>query len=190
MLYHDRRVDPDNPNEIRDILEKEGYHVGFAKGKKLDGDEIPLEIVTGNIPGKQGAVLLIRDITKRKLIQDKLDESEERYHILFEGSKGAICVTQENMIIDANFAWLKMHGYVNKEEVLGKDLIDYVHPDDRETFETRRMNWEATQSGAYRMRELHKDGHDFVVELHSGIINLDGKEAIITTVRKVREKDS
>lgn len=73
FLYFDRRsYHEDNKREIYEILEKEGFHIGLATGKKKSGETFPLEIITGSLSGEQGAVLLLRDITIRKEAEDAL----------------------------------------------------------------------------------------------------------------------
>ena len=74
FLYHDRRLNPHHEHEIFDMLEFEGFHLGTAIGKKKNGTEIPLEIITGSLEGQSGAVLLIRDITERERAEEKKKE--------------------------------------------------------------------------------------------------------------------
>lgn len=66
ILYRDRRQGEGKSREVYESLSKEGFHVGEATGQHKDGSTIPLEIITGEISGKGGAVILIRDITARK----------------------------------------------------------------------------------------------------------------------------
>ncbi|MBN2541396.1 PAS domain S-box protein [bacterium] len=72
VLYFDRRISPSRPHEIYDALEKDGFHIGIATGRKKTGETFPLEIITGNLSGYSGAVLLLRDITERKQAEEKL----------------------------------------------------------------------------------------------------------------------
>lgn len=74
LLYFDRR----QAGGARDVfrqLEDIGFHVGEARGKNKDGTEFPLEIITGNLAGQQGAVVLIRDIADRKEAEQRLVEA-------------------------------------------------------------------------------------------------------------------
>jgi PAS domain S-box-containing protein len=71
LLYADRRR-PGHPREIYEALEKVGFHVGLAEGRRKNGEEFPLEIVTGSLKGERGAVVLIRDITERKRAEEEL----------------------------------------------------------------------------------------------------------------------
>jgi PAS domain S-box-containing protein len=68
LLYSDRR-DKEGGSDIRTALQDTGHHVGLAKGKHKDGTPIPLEIVTGKLIERTGAVVLIRDITERQRLE-------------------------------------------------------------------------------------------------------------------------
>jgi len=72
ILYFDRRSNPKQPHEIFEALERNGFHMGLATGKKKNGETVPLEIITGNLSGRGGAVLLLRDISDRKRAEEKL----------------------------------------------------------------------------------------------------------------------
>jgi len=78
VLYYDRRVRGEK-GEIAARLEKFGFHVGYATGKRKDGSTFPLEVITGAIRFQQGAVILMRDISERCRIEDALRQSEIRF---------------------------------------------------------------------------------------------------------------
>jgi PAS domain S-box-containing protein len=75
-LYFDRRNVPDAKHEIYDVLEREGFHVGLATGRKKDDKTFPLEIITGLLRHHGGSVLLLRDVTERKEAEALLIERE------------------------------------------------------------------------------------------------------------------
>jgi PAS domain S-box-containing protein len=60
-LYFDRRKDRSRKGEIHDALERDGFHIGTAMGRRRDGSTVPLEVITGELTGRGGAVLLLRD---------------------------------------------------------------------------------------------------------------------------------
>ncbi len=76
LIYSDRRNSSNNKHEIYDALESEGFHVGWAKGKRKDGRTFPLEIISGILKRHGGTVLLLRDITERKNAEELLLERE------------------------------------------------------------------------------------------------------------------
>jgi two-component system cell cycle sensor histidine kinase/response regulator CckA len=78
LLYFDRRRVPGVKHEIYDVLEKEGFHIGWATGRRKDGNTFPLEIITGVLKGHGGGVLLLRDVTQRKNVEELLLERESQ----------------------------------------------------------------------------------------------------------------
>jgi two-component system cell cycle sensor histidine kinase/response regulator CckA len=76
LLYSDRRSLPNDKHEIYDALEKEGFHVGLAKGIRKDGRTFPLEIISGILKVHGGSVMLLRDITERKQAEELLLDRE------------------------------------------------------------------------------------------------------------------
>lgn len=76
LLYFDRRRIPGSKHEIYDELEKQGFHIGWATGRRKDGRTFPLEIITGVLRTHGGGVLLLRDVTQRKHVEDLLVERE------------------------------------------------------------------------------------------------------------------
>ncbi|MGQ9660883.1 MAG: PAS domain S-box protein [Kiritimatiellia bacterium] len=79
LLYDDRRVDPVNrPREIYEALERDGYHIGTAVGRRKSGETFPLEIISAELSGREGAVLLLRDITERVRAAQEKERLEEQ----------------------------------------------------------------------------------------------------------------
>jgi len=78
MLYSDRRSDPAHPGEIREAMERDGYHVGLATGQTKDGRAVPLEIITAPLSRHPGAVLVLRDISDRLKAQRRRRRVEAR----------------------------------------------------------------------------------------------------------------
>lgn len=78
LLYSDRRTAGAGGREIYEALEREGFHVGSASGRRRSGDAVPLEIITGALPGKHGAVLLLRDVSERLKADADRRELEEK----------------------------------------------------------------------------------------------------------------
>ncbi len=76
-LYSDRRVQGVK-GEISQQIDQWGFHLGRAKGWRKDGTELDLEIVTTDLKGEPGAVLIIRDITKEKRMEEETQQAREQ----------------------------------------------------------------------------------------------------------------
>jgi len=94
-------------------------------GVKKDGTEFPIEISLGSIrfQEKWHAVVIIRDITKRKRAEEELRESEEKYRKIFETSPILLAIIDEHgVFIEANPAIIGILG-VNP---VGKSLYEVL----------------------------------------------------------------
>ena len=65
-------------------------------------------------------------------VEKELRESEERYRRLFELSPDAICVHCEGKIVLANPAIGRLYDVDNPKGIIGKNVIDFIHPSYRE----------------------------------------------------------
>ncbi|MCE8423498.1 MAG: PAS domain S-box protein, partial [Candidatus Methanoperedens sp.] len=69
------------------------------------------------------------DITERKQAEKALRESEERYRRIVEYSPYGIAIHSEGKLVYMNLAGAKILGTENPEEIVGKMLLQIVHPD-------------------------------------------------------------
>lgn len=72
---------------------------------------------------------MLRDISERKKIEEALKESEERYRKLYELSPETIYVQSEEKIEFINPAGVRLFNANDEKEIIGKKVLDFVHPD-------------------------------------------------------------
>jgi PAS domain S-box-containing protein len=87
---------------------------------------------TAVYPMPWGILAVSADITESKRAVEALRESEEKYRNIFEHSPAGIVVHQEGKIAFLSPAMLRMVGYDSAEEILGRSIMEFVHPDYRE----------------------------------------------------------
>ena len=97
LLYKDRRSDPGKPREVYEALERDGFHVGTATGIRQTGETFPLEIITGNLDGREGAVLLLRDITERVRSEEQLKKRHETLESLVQERTRRLVNTMDDL---------------------------------------------------------------------------------------------
>ncbi|MBN1636686.1 MAG: PAS domain S-box protein [Deltaproteobacteria bacterium] len=126
----------------------------------------------GNKVGFNG---LVTDITQRKLLEEKLKDSRERFESLFENANEFIITTDEfGYIKRLNKMVEEISGY-NREELLGKSILILSHPEDRDIF---IQFWKDILEGRtphYELRALSKDGEQGYLLASGSVIKKNGE---------------
>jgi PAS domain S-box-containing protein len=84
-----------------------------------------------------GQVIIIHDINERKKMENELSDSEERYRVLTELSPDAVIVIIERKIVFANKASLKILGAKKIYDIVGMDILSFIHSDFKEISKKR-----------------------------------------------------
>ncbi len=133
---------------------------------------------------------VMTDISMRKLVEEKLKESEEKFRILMESSPTAFLMYQNDTWIYANPAAIEITGYTG-EELRGRPFADFAHPDDKKLLQTRaqmRQRGEITTKLHYEVRIIAKDGTVKWIDLSSTTIFLHGRPAGIVSFIDITER--
>jgi two-component system, cell cycle sensor histidine kinase and response regulator CckA len=144
VLYFDRRTKPGVKHEVYEALERDGFHVGLATGKRKNGEVFPLEVITGLLRLHGGGVVLLRDIADRKKTEDALVRSEEQ---LRQSQKmeavgrlaGGVAHDFNNLLTTIlGFSNLAIEG-LPAEHPVRKDIEEVVRGAERATILTRQL---------------------------------------------------
>lgn len=139
--------------------------------------------------GKGGRVIMLHDITSRKQADRKLRESEERYRRLVELSPDAIVVHSEGKVEYINEAGAKAIGATEPGEILGKPVMDFVHPDYRDMVERRmRLIYNGEKAKFTEEKFIRIDGGIIDVEAMAAPISNGGKPAAQLVFREITER--
>jgi len=138
-----------------------------------------------SIDGEPRFVCMDVDITQRKLAEQKLKSSEERYRSLVEQASDGILVTDlQGDIIDLNSRLCSMFGY-SMQEAINKNVTDFLHPDDIKGQPLRYSQLQGDQSLLLERVAVHKDGTTFNIELNTKLI---GEGKALSVIRNVSER--
>ena len=122
--------------------------------------------------------VIVHDITDRKKKEKAIRESESRFKGIFEGAGIGIGMTDRyGKMIESNQALEDLLGY-QKEELLGKAIIELVHPDDRDFEKRYLIHYQnmSLKSGFFEKRYIRKDGSVIWGKLTTSVIY--GEEGI------------
>jgi two-component system cell cycle sensor histidine kinase/response regulator CckA len=161
------------------------YTLTNGKHALLETIQTPFHDDDGRVAGLIG---VSRDITERKLAEEALRTSEERYRAVFSlASEGILLFTTDGKLIEANESFARMHGYSSKE-LRGIQLKDLDTP---ETFRLAPERMRRILNGetlTFDVEHYHKDGHVFPLEVSSSLISPGGESQIQSFHRDTTER--
>jgi PAS domain S-box-containing protein len=120
---------------------------------------------------------------------DTIRTSEERYRYLTEWSPDAIIVYDDGKILYTNPASLHLFGAANKDDLIGKDIVDLVQPGERD--QVREKISQAALGARVQLpgtRLARLDGREIRAETLFGGIIWDGRPAIQIILRAVTDR--
>lgn len=135
-------------------------------------------------------LFLFSFLFERKLIND-LKESEERHRSLIELSPDAILVHDGEKLLYTNPSGAKILGANKIGELIGKPIMDLVHPDFRDIVISQiKKAFQESKNPLDRMEQklLRLDGQVVDIEASTTRIRFMGKKAILSIDRDITER--
>ena len=130
------------------------------------------------------------DVTRLKKIEKALQESEARYRTLLDSSPFGIVVYVDNKIVFINPAGYKIYGAKTREEIIGVNPNDLIHPDNRDLSEKRLKRLLNGEMNAYpaENKYLRLDGKPIDVEVYAIKTEYQGKPAVQFSIVDITER--
>lgn len=130
------------------------------------------------------------DITEHKQVEKKLQASEERYRQLVELCPDAIVVHCEGKVAFVNKIGAKFYGVDSPEELIGRPILDFVHPDYWPTVKERvsRMLSEGVSMPLIEQKYILKDGTIEDVEVAAAPLTFQGRPSVQLVLRIITDR--
>ncbi len=126
----------------------------------------------------------IQDITRGKRAEEALQISENRFKKLSSFTFEGIIIHKNAIATDANQSTLKLLGY-EKEEIIGANLFDFIHPDYRAIAKNNVKKQVATP---YHIVAVKKDGSTFDAEIEARDVTYNDEHFRVVCVRDISER--
>jgi PAS domain S-box-containing protein len=145
--------------------------------------------------GKIYAVASIaNDITKPKIVQEQLMESEAEFQTIFAAAPDAIVIIDKNeRILKWNTRAIELFGWSAKE-VEGKRLTEVILSESEKEKQfngfrnfTEKGNW-ASAENEFEIKAIDKEKTQFYIELSVSSATINDKKAIICFMREISKR--
>jgi PAS domain S-box-containing protein len=162
--------------------------------KRYDGTPIWVVDRARAVRDPQGTILYydgsLVDITEQRRSEEALRASEARYRALVESSPDGIGIHQDGRVVFINPAGARLLGAQGPDELVGKSVMDLLHPDYREVVRERIQRSLATGQPAPPLMEkfIRLDGTVIDVEVTAVPIMWEGRPAMQVVFRDITER--
>ncbi len=183
--------------EIIDHLKQEGKYVFETINQHKDGSPIPVEISVNLVSSEGNGVIqsICRDITERKLAENRLSNSEAQFRLLFENSPVSLMIHDKNTgeILDANRNAYQTFGLESLEAMKAYDIwLEPPYSLEEALRWLKKASVEGLQTFEWKSQRV--DGEIFWEQVHLIPLIINQKQQIlaantnITSLKKAEEK--
>ncbi|MES2522267.1 MAG: PAS domain S-box protein [Gemmatimonadota bacterium] len=160
---------------------------------RTDGTERWAALTLSRIPLSEheyGILGLTTDITRRREAEAALRESQERYRRLVDLSPDGIVMYSGGVVRFANAAMARLVGLESAEMVVGRSVLGFSHPADRQRIAERvqRVDTDGSVESIIEERLMCADGSVVHCEISSSPIMLHDQHGVLAVVRDVSER--
>jgi PAS domain S-box-containing protein len=160
---------PEHRNRWTEKLKSEGIVDNFETRFRTNDGDIRYGLMSASIielNGVEHILNVTRDITERKLAQEQLKQSEEKYRLLADNMEDVIWqLTPDLMFTYISPSIRKQRGY-DPSEILGRPIWEFITPDSIEPIKARvaerlellRSDREGFIPEPYVTEQIRKDG--------------------------------
>ena len=159
--------------------------------KTKDGRLIPVEFVSNvyRVGGEKVIQCNIRNNSARKQAQAAQHKSEEDYRLLVESLPDGVVVHSQGKFVFMNPAAAHLYGAKNAQELLGKPMLERVHPDYRNVVKKRNKSlYEGKLVGLLEEKFVRLDGSIVDVEVTAIPFTYEGSPAVQTVIRDITQR--
>jgi len=168
-----------------------GYARFERTWRRKDGRLVDVEISTTYMGKDRGGYFFafIHNIAERKLTEQSLRESGERFHAILEQNISAMFLVEDGMLTYANRRASEILGYP-AEELIGRAILDLVAERDRPNIaEAMRQLLSGEQKSVERnFGSRRKDGTVADIGAHAMLATLHGKKAVLGIAQEIGER--
>jgi len=175
-------------------VNRTGFVSYQARMQRPDGSAFSAQMDVVSVRGDDGQLMYrvatVQDITERLKSQSALRESEERFRSVVESAPDAIFIQTGKCFSYLNNRALALFGASSPDQLLGRKVLDMIHPDYRELVDKRmsKLNELCQPVPVVEERLLRLDGSIVDVEASAVPFTFSGKPSALVFLRDIRRR--
>jgi len=188
---------PQAIENLTQMVQGAELHLAHYFGITSKGNKIRFECI-GKIIDYNGAkadIISVRDITAKKLAEEALQKSEEKYRAIFENVQDVFYQSDLSGIICEVSPSIKHFADFNREELIGTPVSDlYYYPDEREILMKAILKNGELRDYELTLRTKHDEmmyvslNATLVIDANGRPTHIDGALRDITDRKRAEEK--
>lgn len=175
-------------------VDRYGFVSYQARMQRPDGSVLPVQMDVVSVRGEDGQLMYrvatIQDISERLESQRALSESEARFRSVVESAPDAIFIQREGCFAYLNHSAISLFGATKTEELLGRRIVDMIHPDYRDLVAERIRQLNENQQAVPILEEriLRLDGSETSVEVSAVPFVFSGQHGALVFLRDISRR--
>lgn len=164
-----------NELKLGDIVERRS-HTTEVEITREEWYEVTCSPIISN-GSVTGIVHLMKDISQRKMYEEKILRSNELYKNLIDATSVAILVYEDSVITDINSSFMRLVGIKSKEEVLFKNLVDIGFNEDSINILCKKIK--ENDRRKFQIALTSKSNITKIVDIRARMFKYGGKQGVI-----------
>ena len=174
---------------VEKTFEDGQVHTSEETGLSRDGTEKHWLVKTSPIKDAEGEVIAAMemnlDITQRKELEKALEESEKKYHGIFNNIPNPVFVLDEEtlQILDCNDSMTAVYGY-SREEISRMSFLDLFNSADRNRMAVSLRELEVID----QVKQVKKDGQILYANIRVSPSEFPGQRVLLVTTSDITKR--
>lgn len=178
-----------NIENTKELINYAGDWIHLTKS----GEKIIANIISYpfNFNGREARHVMATDVTEQRKIEKQLKESEERFRLIVQAAPDPIFIQVDEKFVFVNDTTLKLFKADSEADLIGKPVIEIVHPSCRELVKKRIETVNKLRLPVKNIVELMflaLDGSEIWVETAAEPIEYQGKNGGLVFIRDVTHR--
>ena len=164
-------------------------HFGEESGLNKDGSVAHWIVRTSPIRNAQNDIIaameMSLDITERKLLEERLEKSEKKYHEIFNNIPNPVFVLDSDSleIIDCNDSVNSVYGF-SRSDIIHTSFLDFFSEEER----VRYADMIKTSEMITQARQLNQGGLPLFVNIRISIAEYPGRKVFLVTTSDITKR--